>query len=102
MIPRSGSKGGRERSSTTATPARSTAPAAREPIVGGAVHPAVSAREKPKTIRNRPTHPRTAPGQSIRGRTSGRLGGIQVSAPATAIAAKIKLTYNVQRHERHG
>ena len=64
-------------------------------MVRGAVQLAVSACEKPKTIRNSPAQASTAPIQSIRGRTAGRLVWIQIRAPATARAAKIRLTYRV-------
>ncbi len=42
-------------------------------MVSGAAHPAVSAREKPNTIRNSPAEASTVPGQSSRGRVAGRL-----------------------------
>jgi hypothetical protein len=65
----------------------------REPIVSAAVHPAVSAWEKPKTMQNNPAPASTAPGQSIRGRVDERLLRINANAPATAIAADTRLTY---------
>ena len=42
-------------------------------MVSAAVQPASSACENPKTSANSPAEASTAPAQSIRGRTSGRL-----------------------------
>src|SRR5690348_644471 len=70
-------------------------------MVSAAVHPADSAWEQPKTIRNSPAQASTAPGQSIGGLTAGRLLRIQARAPATAIAANTRLTYKHQRHDKY-
>jgi len=70
---RSGSNGWLTRRSARTNAASWSRPRAREPIVSTAVQPAVSAWEKPKTMRNRPAEASTVPGQSIRGREAGRL-----------------------------
>ena len=69
-------------------------------MVSAADHPAVSAWAKPNTMRNTPRPPSTAPATSMRGRLAGRLPRIKISAPATAMAAKIRLTYRVHRQDR--
>jgi hypothetical protein len=81
---RSGRSGWLDRCSATTNAVSRTAPRIREPRVSVAVQPAVSAREKPKTMRNSPV-----PGQSIRGGLAGRLLRTYARAPATAIAAKV-------------
>ncbi len=70
-------------------------------MVSAAVHPADSAWEQPKTIRNSPAQASTAPGQSIGGLTAGRLLRIQARAPTAAIAANTRLTYKHQRHDKY-
>ena len=78
-----------------------TRPAASDPMVSVAVQPAVSACEKPNTMQNRPDDASTAPAQSIRGRFAGVEVCMYMSAPVTAMAAKIRLTYRVQRQDRY-
>src|SRR5260370_40113018 len=89
-----GSKGGLDGCSARTNPARRTGPRIREPRGSGAVQPAVSAWEKPKTIRNNPAQASTLPGQSIPGRTAGRLLRIEAIAPAAPTAANTSVTYS--------
>ena len=87
--------------SASTNPASTSTPTTRLPIVSGAVHPAVSAWEKPKTMRNSPAQASTAPGQSIGGLVAGRLLRMYTSAPAMAMAANTRLTYRAQRHDKY-
>ena len=98
---RSGSSGWLTRCSARQKAASSTTPRASDPSVSGAVQPPVSAWEKPKTMQNRPDDASSVPAQSSRGRLAGLLPCMYISAPATATAAKIRLTYSAQRQDRY-
>src|ERR1700733_8034934 len=79
---RSGSSGWLPRRSATTNAARSTTRRISEPSVSPAVQPAVSAWEKPKTMRKSPAQARTAPVKSIRGLLAGRVLVSYAPAPA--------------------
>src|SRR4029077_18850871 len=98
---RSGSSGLRTVLCTCTKAASSTAPSTRDTRVVGLPQESVWAREKPKTIANRPAEGRMALGTSIRGRSG--LGGLESRRrpPTTAKAAKNRLTYKHQRHDRY-